>query len=320
MEEVLGSARWVAERSEQVRIDRGALGRFAEELAARELRIPKWNLRYHFYDGGERTVLYLLILASLNFCFWAPKGRAKWEIDYGGERLSGYFALAAALKRAFEMGTPLSDAEYLARLSPGELEMVLGGRGELQLLDRRCEILNEVGEVLLARYGGKAHRLVAAAEGSAVRLVRLLLENLRSFRDEAGYRGRRVCFYKRAQIFATDLWGAFQGRSWGGFADMDKLTAFADYKLPQILRHLGVLRYAPGLAQKIDRGELLQARSPEEVELRANTVWAVELLRRELKQMGKDLMALELDWLLWELAQGEELGKKPHHRTVTIFY
>ena len=320
MEEVLGSTRWVVERSEQVQIDCEALGRWAGELATRELRIPEWNLRYHFFDGGERTVFYLLILDSLNFCFWAPKGKAKWEIDYGGERLSGYFALAAALKRAFEMGTPLTNAEYLARLSPGELKRLLGGRGELQLLDRRCEILNELGEVLRARYQGQADRLVAAAEGSAVRLARLLVENLHSFRDEAEYRGRRVCFYKRAQIFAADLRGAFEGQGWGSFADMDKLTAFADYKLPQILRHLGVLRYAPELAQRIDRRELLQAGSPEEVELRANTIWAVELLRRELNQMGRDLMALELDWLLWELAQREEFKKKPHHRTVTIFY
>ena len=30
------------------------------------------------------------------------------------------------------------------------------------------------------------------------------------------------------------------GGEWGGFSDMDRLTAFPDYKVPQVLRHLGV--------------------------------------------------------------------------------
>ena len=320
MRAVLESAEWVAKRSEQVGIDREALGQFAAHLATRELQKGEWNYRYHFYDGGERTVFYILILDSLNFCFWSLPGKRRWEIDYEGEALSGYFALAAALKRAFEEGVLLADAEYLAGLSLDELREILDGRGELQLLDRRCRSLNELGEVLLSRYEGQAGRLVEAAEGSAVELARLLAREFTSFRDEAEYCGERVYFYKRAQILAADLWGTFQGKKWGSFADISRLTAFADYKLPQVLRHLGILRYAPRLANKIDNCEVLQAGGPEEVELRANTLWAVELLRRELNRMGKDLMAVELDWLLWELGQRAEFKGQPHHRTVTIFY
>lgn len=320
MEEVLESARWVAERSEQVRIERKAVERFARDLATRELRVPGWNYRYHFYDGGARTVFYLLILDSLNFCFWAPDYERKWEIDYQSEALSGYFALAATLKRAMEAGAPLSDAEYLLELSPAKLTTILGGSGRLQLLEQRCGILNELGRVLLERYEGQAHHLVEAAGGSAVELARLLVKAFPSFRDEAEYGSRRICFYKRAQIFAADLWSAFEGKKWGSFADIGELTAFADYKLPQVLRHLGVLRYGPELAKKIDMCVTLPSGSPEEVELRANTVWAVELVRQQASHRGKDLMAMELDWLLWELAQREEIKEKPHHRSVTIFY
>jgi hypothetical protein len=324
MEEVRESARWVAEHSELVRLDRGALARFAQELAAGELQIPQWSYHYHFHDGGERTVAYLLVLDSLNFCFWAPEGKPKWEIDYEGEPLSGYYALAAALKRAFEAGQPFDDPGFLARLSPDRLREILGGRGELQLLNQRCEVLNELGRVLLERYEGRrasrAARLVEAAGGSAVELARLLARELGSFRDEAEYKGRRVFFYKRAQIFPADLWLAFSGQSWGSFRDIGELTAFADYKLPQVLRQLGILRYSPGLAERIDRLEPLPPGSPEEVEIRANTIWAVELLREELARLGRALMAVELDWLLWEMGQRPEFKQRPHHRTVTIFY
>ncbi len=327
MEEVLESTQWVVKHSELVRLDREALARFASELALEgcEPGIPEWNYHYHFYDGGERTVAYLLVLDSLNFCFWAPAGKPKWEIVYQGESLSGYYALAAALKRAFETGVPLDDATFLARLSPDKLGVILNGRGELQLLDRRLAILNELGKVLLERYGGgrrppRPCQLVEAAGGKAVELVRLLVRDFPSFRDEALYKGRRVSFYKRAQIFAADLWLAFGGRGWGSFTDVDRLTAFADYKLPQVLRQLGILQYSPELAAKVDRLESLGPSSPEEIEIRANTIWAVELLRQELGELGKRPLAIELDWLLWEMGQRPEFKEKPHHRTVTIFY
>jgi hypothetical protein len=320
MEEVLESTRWVVEQSEQVRVDHSALARFARKLVTGELQVPQWNYHYHFYDGGELTVAYLLALDSLNFCFWAPEGEQRWEIFYKGEEVSGYYGLAAALKRAFEAGVPLDDAEFLSRLSPGGLAETLDGRGELQLLDWRSAILNELGQVLLERYAGRPCRLVEAAGGSAVALVRLLARELPSFRDEADYRGRKVCFYKRAQILTADLWCSFQGRSWGDFADIDRLTAFADYKLPQVLHHLGILDYAPQLTRKIDTREVFAAGSPEEVEIRANTVWAVELLREELGRRGRKLLAIELDWLLWGLGQQEGFKGEPYHRAVTIFY
>jgi hypothetical protein len=101
---------------------------------------------------------------------------------------------------------------------------------------------------------------------------------------------------------------------------MDKLTAFADYKLPQVLRHLGILRYSPELADKIEQRILIEAGSREEVEIRANTIWAVELMRQELEKMGKGLRAFEIDWILWNLGQDEAFKEKPYHRTVTIFY
>jgi len=320
MEEVLETTLWVVERSRHVRLDRAALEGFAGKLARERPAIPRWDYRYHFFDGGERTVGYLLVLDSLNFCFWPPPGQPKWTIQYGEERLSGYFALAAALKRAVEEGEPLLEPDYLARLTLEDLKGILGGEGQLQLLDHRRAILNELGKVLLESYAGRAAELVAAAGGSAVELARLLARELSSFRDVARYKGREVHFYKRAQLFAADLWGAFQGEGFGGFADIARLTAFADYKLPQVLRHLGILRYSPELAARIDRGELIPAGSPEEVEIRANTIWAVERLKQALAERDFRLSSVELDWLLWGLGQREEFREKPYHRTVTIFY
>ena len=320
MFEVLETAKKVAAESRQVQIDGQALVRFSKNLVENGINLPPWETLYHFYDGGEKTVFYLLVLDTLNFCFWPAPEAMKWEIEYKSRRLSGYYALAVSLKQALESGTPIDQAEFLAELSLNGLRDILGGQGELQLLNQRVQNLNELGMALLEEYHGKASELVEAAGESAIALVRMLYRRLSSFRDVAKYRGHQVPFYKRAQIFAADLCGAFQGRKWGRFADMDRLTAFADYKLPQVLRHLGILRYAPELAHKIDQGILIKAGSPEEVEIRANTICVVDLIRQELEKMGKGLKAFEIDWILWNLGQDEAFKEKPYHRTVTIFY
>jgi hypothetical protein len=320
MFEVLESARRVAEASQWVSVDRTALAPFCRNLRSRYAGIPPWDDRYHYTGTPAETVNYLLVLDSLNFCFWPRPGRHKWEIQFGSERLSGYYALAAALTRAARSGIPITEARYLADLSPDALSAILGREGDLQLFQKRLENLREVGRVLLAHYDGDALKLVEAARLSAVELARLVARRFSSFRDVAQYMGAPVFFYKRAQIFTADLYGAFGGRDWGEFMDMDALTAFADYKLPQVLRHAGVLRYNRELSEKVDRVILIEAGSPEEVEIRANTLWAVELIRREMVESGEQVMAFEIDWILWNLGQEPPFRKKPYHRTATTYY
>jgi hypothetical protein len=68
----------------------------------------------------------------------------------------------------------------------------------------------------------------------------------------------------------------------GWLSKMDDLTAFADYKIPQFLRHKKVLVYDSSLAQRVDNQIDLEPGSKEEVEIRACTIAAVEALRQEL--------------------------------------
>ncbi|HIC92775.1 MAG TPA: hypothetical protein EYP09_00795 [Anaerolineae bacterium] len=314
---VLESCRFVAERSEKVHIDQEAVGRFCRELVGRGVEVPSWDFQHHFFDGTERTVNWLLVLDGLNFCFW-PEPR--WEIEYEGERLRGYFALAASLKRAVEEGFPLLDAEHLRNISLSELAHIFQGRGEIPLLEERLRILRELGEVLSEKYGGRACSLVEKAGKRAADLARGLVEDFPSFRDEALYRGHGVRFYKRAQIFVADLYWSFGGKGWGDLAGMEELTVFADYKLPQVLREAGVLKYGLELAEKVDGRVPLTAGGQEEVEIRANTVWAAELIRRSLAEMGVSLRAFELDCILWSMSKGEGFRARPHHRVLTTFY
>jgi len=327
---VLSSTRRVVEHGNHAWININQVDQVCLQLLAKYSPAiePFWYDRFHFYDGTERTVNWLLVLDALNFCFWAEKGQPRWRIDYQGEILDGYWAEAASLTRAVEEGIALWDAGYLSTMSREDLAYVFrptkgtGGSvgAMIPLFDARLAHVHEVGRVLLERYAGQFAHVVEKAEGSAVKLALLLAQEFPSFRDVAVYHNHDVLFFKRAQICVADLYSAFGGKRWGAFTDLDKLTIFADYKLPQVLRHYGVLEYAPDLAQRIDNQELLQPGGEEEVELRAATIWACELLRREMSRIsGHAITAVEVDQLLWFLGQ-QPSEMRPYHRTRTIFY
>ena len=56
---------------------------------------------------------------------------------------------------------------------------------------------------------------------------------------------------KRAQIFAADVWGAFGESGPGAFTDLHALTTFADYRVPVVLRQMGMLVYSAELAAQV---------------------------------------------------------------------
>ncbi len=313
---VRASTAWVLSQARSVSIDSGALHHICETFDTRA-QVPAWNSEYHFGDGTARTATYIFVLDALNFCFWS---QPRWTIEYHGQQLGGYWALAASLKRAIENGLDLTDATLLSQLDEEQLARIFRGQGTIPLLKERAANAREVGHVLVRNFSGQASNLIEACRYDAAQIAGTVADLCGSFRDVAGYRGRSIQFYKRAQIFAADLFGAFGGLSWGALRGLDALTCFADYKLPQILRAWGVLRYAEPLAARIDTCAEIAAGSEEEIEIRAATVCAVEQMRDELSRRGLPLTSVQIDWALWEAAQHTVPDGKPYHHTRTIFY
>lgn len=325
---VLTSTRPVVETARHVRIDSSRVEAVAGEIATTHAEPPSWNDDLHFRDGTWHTAGWVLALDALNFCFWSPKNdsRQRWRVEYRGELYDGYWALAAALRRAVDEGRPLWDPSYLAGLSPRDVAHILRPHDlaypEIPLLPARVVNLHELGRELMTTYpdDNPVEAFIRDAGRSAARLVERVAATFPSFNDVTTYEGREVRFYKRAQILAADLHGAFGGQGLGAFDDLDVLTAFADYKVPQVLRRLGVLVYDETLAAKVDSLTLLPTGSPEEVEIRAATIWGCEFIRQALTVRGKPLRAFEVDWALWLAGQDLPPDARPYHRTYTVFY
>lgn len=314
---VLRSTRAVLNSAHFVRINEERLHDVCRQLAAEGIQPPPWNSTLHFTEQSERGALHILVLDSLNFCFW---NRPRWYVSYHGQVLDGYWALAASLKRAIEGGVPLLDPHYLAEITAPRLFDILLGSGVLPLLPERVANLRQVGQALLAHYHGRFGEVIEQAGGDVVALVQAVTGAFPSFNDVAMYHDHEVKFYKRAQILVGDLAASFSGQGLGAFHNLHELTAFADYKLPQILRRFGIFVYDPMLERAVRAQLRLPAGSDEEIEIRAHTVWAVELMRQELEGQGLALTAYEIDWWLWEASQRLPGQAEPYHRTRTIYY
>lgn len=317
---VLESIRPVIEDLRSVEIDTARVRAFCDARPAGAISLPDWKLDFVYPWDDEGAADFFLLFNCINFAFWPKGGAVKWHIDYKGKRLDGAYGLMGALTRAVEEGVPLLEGTFLAGLTDEALRGILRGGGELVLFPERGAILREVGAGLTGRYGGSFRAFLRAAGGSAAALARLLVSEFPSFNDACVYRGREVKFYKRAQLAPAMIYQRFNGKGPGAFHDIDDLTVFADYKLPQALRRFGILNYRTGLAEKVDSRTLLPPCGGEEVEIRACTIWACELIMREYARRGEAVNSARLDALLWLLGHEKSPDERPYHLAETIYY
>ncbi len=306
----------LAKRARYVKLNNDKIDAYAQSLAQEATIAPSYDLKHHFLGSAEDTLAYILTLDTINF----GSGYFPWLQKR--HSMSGYFTVASRLKDYFESRGPLSAPE-LESLSledcAGIFAQNLDDVVRAELMALFTQALNELGEYLLREFDGSFVDLIASAQQSAERLLRLLAK-MPYFQDVADYDGLEVPLYKRAQITASDLALAFAGQGYGQFDDLEQLTIFADNLLPHVLRLDGLLGYDPALISRIDAGELIPAGSLEEIELRAVTLHAVELLVAALQRAGHKVTAQQLDVLLWNRGQANRYKALARHRTQTVFY
>jgi hypothetical protein len=306
----------VARQARSVRIDPGRVESLGIELSESARRTERRDPARRAFRAAETTLAYVLTLDAVNFgSGWFPALKKR-------PGMSGYFSIAASLEEQFA-AQGAWNAEQLRALDTGECARVFGQDlcvpevGELMSLFARA--LNDLGRFLADGYAGRFEGPLEAAGGSAARLVEILA-SMPLYRDVARYGGFDVPFYKRAQITAADLAAALGERGLGRFEDIDELTLFADNLVPHVLRCEGVLRYTPELAHRVDAAELVAPGSPEEVEIRAAAVHAVEGCAAAAGRAGRRVSVRQLDWLLWNRGQRAEIKARPRHRTRTPYY
>ncbi|KXN81787.1 hypothetical protein AN958_03713, partial [Leucoagaricus sp. SymC.cos] len=351
------------------------------------------------YDPSHpltKTVLdWIFVISCLNFSFWSSyegtKERygvewfASWRETEKAEGrrqvFTGYWSLVASLDRGpvddntalWEEDIPFVNPEFYSSetMCPDSLiEHVFRptqrSTESMPLIHDRIRILREVGFILCNNFGGSFKGFINEfhrryhGQGSALDLVKMVIETFPSFRDQVWYQGRTVYFWKRAQILVAELWAAFYPASpstphpfFPGPSGprIQELTMFADYRVPQILHHLRILDYPSSLMQLLQSGADLMPGCREEVSLRAASIIAVERVRKEITRIleeeddstengdGGDgqrrkpvgVSSVLIDFYLWDFAKRIENGEEkveeietaelaPIHHTRSIWY
>lgn len=320
MQEILETVQPVVEAAKYVRINPEAVKAFADSIKHSDLDGSEFGDDTTLSDATEeQRVAFVFAYDAVNFCYW---GDPKWAVSVGGKELGGSASMMEALKRAVAEGYDVLDSKYLADISEADLRHILRANVEVPLLSERLRLLRDLGKGVVGNFGGSFSEVLKRANYNAADLVRLIVKSFPEvFDDHANYNGNRVNFYKRAQLVSAhicELEGlGLLSHAMTGF---NELTAFADYKVPQLMRRFGILEYSDELAQKVDSQMLIEPGSDEEIEIRAATVWANELATREVKKRIPDANGAKVDGVLWFKGQDRSLADKPYHRTRTIWY
>jgi hypothetical protein len=309
--------------SQDVTTDVTRVQNVAQWLAYEELPFPRFLLPFAIDLDRDATIDFILVANLLNFAYTDFDTGIRFDQVADGVVYADSDALLYSLHRALLEGMDVLGGAYLAQVTADDLrELFRGGTTELQMLDERAAILRDAGTALVERYDGRFHNLVAAASPSLYDdgngILELLVRDFPRFDDVADYDGKTVRFYKLAQLALWFLVVSLPGGL--GISDLNRLTAFADYIVPVGLRVLGIFEYSDALEQTIASGTLIEAGSPQEVELRAHTIYATALLTDEVNALRPpelQVIVPQIDARFWLAFHKTH---HPHHLTRTIYY
>ncbi|XP_041042569.1 queuosine salvage protein isoform X2 [Carcharodon carcharias] len=331
------AGKFISENSKDVSVLEEGVQKVAkmvfEKRNSEELDATGWKLLHDLNPQtmSETSVNWVFVTDTLNFSFWSENDDHKCLVKYKGKMHSGFWSLCAAINRALDEGIPITSASFFANITLDQLKYVLRSDTDvpMPLIEERLKVLKEAGNILLEKFDGSFLNCIKKSENSAQKLLRLVVDNFPSYRDETTFQGKKVAFYKRAQILIADIWGLLEGKGDGVFHDMASLTMFADYRVPQALVYLGAMKYSEKLMEKLKQGVLFQSGDCQEVEIRGCSIWCVELILRHVLELGAQkghvnmhINSVLIDYYLWDYAKDhrEDMADIPIHRVRCIYY
>lgn len=248
-----------------------------------------------------QAAYYFFVQTSLQYCFWYfEEGQQKHWCYLGNPKRKGSGGCVALMEDLYSRnlfpGLHISQDQVQTIAKP----FVDG----MPLMQTRLDILQEVANPELFRRVVYAPLLAQQA----------VTTTIAASMAEAFPLAYGDPFLKKAQLMLGLLATNFRSRK---VMLNTELTAYADYRVAQVLRHLGVLEYSPYVANMVDNRELIPSDGLTEMALRAATLVACAQLA-ELT----GLTDAQIDNYLWCASRGDDFAEnaKPFHLTQTTHY
>jgi hypothetical protein len=322
---VLDSLHPVIEHSRDVRTNVDKIIEVAGWMAYEELPMPDYQMPFGVGQGSVDDVIDFILTADcVDTAFTDFSTHVKFGVDYAGRHWSDSDGLFACMKRAMDNGIPILDGKFLAAVTRPEMERIFAANIELPMLDEKMEIWHQVGAVLAEKYHGRFHNFVKSCPpriyDNGAGLIDRMVKEFPRFNDVSPYDGATVKIYKLPQLGTWFVYSALRKSGPFPLADVDKMTAFADYIVPVALRLLGIMSYSPELEHAINTYQMIPRDSRQEVEIRAHCIYASALLCEEVnsrRPKDQQIIIPQIDARLWT---HYHTTWWPHHLTRTIMY
>ena len=178
-------------------------------------RFPRAQLAESvFPEQDEEFFDFVAVGNCINFAFTNFETGKSFTTEYRGSQWRGAFGMWACLQRALRMSAITSGA-FLSALTLSKCQELFAGDPPMPMIEERCAILKEVGDVLCHHYQGRFQNLLALSRGNAFGsqgLVTQLLKRFPSFRDESRHirNPEPSSNFKSALNYCDDVPGARQ--------------------------------------------------------------------------------------------------------------
>ncbi len=304
---ILNSCKSVMEKSEYVKINYEVLEGFIRE--------NNFNLVKHWLSDNPYGILdldisilinFLLYFESIDYSFW---GDPKWTIESKLGLKDGCDALMYSMLNYINTGGNVD----FGNITFDEFTDMLRGNVEIPLLKERYETITLVSNVVKNKMDGNFYEFVKDIH-SDIELLDVIVNNFECFKDERIYGKDKIYFYKLAQLLVSDILH-IRERIEGISVDYSHLVGCADYKIPQIMRGLGITEYNEELSSLIDNKQEIAISSKYEVEIRASMIVVIDYIKSKVYNI-KSIDINDYFFLASRLVK----AKKPYHLTRNTNY
>lgn len=309
LNEIIKSCEYVVNNSKSVKINETKLDEFIDTI--KNVKTSHWLSfsPYNLLDLKVETIInFLLVYESIDFSFW---GNPKWTIDTDNGKEDGSIALLYAILKYVKD----NNSTDFSNITKDELKKILKGNVEIPLFEERYNIIKNVSKIVNEKMNGNFYTFIKDIT-TDIELFEVIIKYFKNFKDERTYNNKNVYFYKLAQLLTSDILHIRELKE-NIKVDYSHLVGCADYKIPQVMRGLGILEYSDKLASIIDNKKEIELNSEYEVEIRASMLIVIDTIKEKLENK---FYSIDINDYIWTQGRNKSLDLKPYHLTRTINY
>lgn len=309
LDKIIKSCKYVANNSKSVKINETNLDKFIGKI--KKVETEHWLAfsPYNLLDLPTETIInFLLVYESIDFSFW---GNPKWTINTENGKEDGSIALLYALLNYVKE----RNTTDFSNITKEEFKEILKGNIEIPLFEERYNIIRNVSNIVNKKMNGNFYTFIKGVTLDT-ELFEIIVKYFSNFKDERIYNNREIYFYKLAQLLTSDILH-IRERKENIKVDYSHLVGCSDYKIPQVMRGLGILEYSDKLSNIIDNKKEIEVNSEYEVEIRANMLVAIDLIK---KKLDNKVCAIDINDYIWSQGRNKTIELKPYHLTRNTNY